>query len=513
MIPRCPHCGAIVQATDDICPICQYPVPDEARQEQPPGLPPPMLPTHGSGATGRRVVRAAAILGWIILGGAVGWVLWTWANPAEPGHPEQWDERVLDYVDFVEDQRGLAFDHPVHVDFVPLDDFTDDVTSDEAVLSDEERAQYDQVAAFYRAFGLVDADLDLLSANNELSSEGILAYYDPQSKRIRVRGTEITPGVAVTLVHELTHALQDQHFDLERLDGIEDIAEATAFRAVIEGDAVRVEQAYVGTLEPDALAAYEDEIQGEVDDVLAVDAPDFLATLLSAPYSVGPAFLEALVGVDGEGALDEALLTPPVNDEQLIDPRAFLAADEPRSVDSPVDRFADSVIDSGTLGPLFWYLVLAEQLEPTQALDAVEGWAGDVYVTQELAGVVCVDARVVMDDADQAARFASAFLTWSERFEDGDVEVERDDREVDLTSCDPGDADPVGRSSTTIALPVVRLYLFAGAAAAVGDDQDAAWCIADRVTDQLTLDDLENPAFFEEERATQLFDEALSGCA
>jgi hypothetical protein len=514
MIPRCPHCGAIVQATDENCPICQYPVPLEVRQGTgaPPVSPSPAL--HGTGRGGRTLVRVVALVGWAILVGGGAWVLWSWANPTGPGHPDEWDPRVVDFVEFVEGHRGLRFDHPVHVDFVPADEFSEDVTSDEAAITDEEREQYDQVAAFYRAFGLVDADLDLLEANNQLSSEGILAYYDPETLRIRVRGTEVTPGLAVTLVHELTHALQDQHFDLGRLEEIDDIAEATAFRAVIEGDASLVEQAYVAGLGEDELAAYLDEIQGEVDDVLAVGAPDFLATLLSAPYSVGPAFLEALAAHSGADAIDEALRSPPVNDEQLLDPRAYLDADVPESVTAPVPRTGPAVLDSGTLGPLFWYLVLAEQLEPAEALAALDGWAGDVYVTREVDGQVCVDARVAMDDADLADSFATAFVAWGDLFEGGEVDVDRSGSEVDLSSCDPGDAAaaPVGRSSTTLGLPVVRLYLFSQAVVLAGEDEELGWCIADHMTDQLTVADLENPALFEDDRLTDLLAEATDAC-
>ena len=54
--------------------------------------------------------------------------------------------------------------------------------------------------------------------STSVSDGGTLAFYDPTDERVRVRGTEMTVGLEVTLVHELTHALQDQHFDLERLN-------------------------------------------------------------------------------------------------------------------------------------------------------------------------------------------------------------------------------------------------------------------------------------------------------
>ena len=45
-----------------------------------------------------------------------------------------------------------------------------------------------------------------------------LAFYDPRTQDVYVRGTDTTaPATRVTLAHELTHALQDQHFDLRAL--------------------------------------------------------------------------------------------------------------------------------------------------------------------------------------------------------------------------------------------------------------------------------------------------------
>ena len=64
---------------------------------------------------------------------------------------------------------------------------------------------------------MASGELDLFTAWMSVSDGGTLAFYDPIDERVRVRGTELSVGLEVTLVHELTHALQDQHFDVERL--------------------------------------------------------------------------------------------------------------------------------------------------------------------------------------------------------------------------------------------------------------------------------------------------------
>ena len=96
----------------------------------------------------------------------------------------------------------------------------------------------------FRALGLVEGDVDLFDKSNELQGKGIIGYYSYEDERLRVRGTELTPAVESTIVHELTHALQDQNFDLgkrfEELDKADDANSSAAsdgFDALVEGDA------------------------------------------------------------------------------------------------------------------------------------------------------------------------------------------------------------------------------------------------------------------------------------
>ena len=100
----------------------------------------------------------------------------------------------------------------------------------------------------FRALGLIEGEIDLFATMNELRGAGIVGYYDYESERIRIRGKKLTPTVQSTLVHELTHALQDQHFDLEKrtakLEKADDSAASSAFDSLVEGDASRIETAW-----------------------------------------------------------------------------------------------------------------------------------------------------------------------------------------------------------------------------------------------------------------------------
>ena len=66
-----------------------------------------------------------------------------------------------------------------------------------------------------------------LDATSSLQTSGVLAYYSPKTKKITVKGTSTDDiSTRVTVAHELTHALQDQHFDLRKLE--KDAAKAHA---------------------------------------------------------------------------------------------------------------------------------------------------------------------------------------------------------------------------------------------------------------------------------------------
>ncbi|HET6938930.1 MAG TPA: hypothetical protein VFI19_10005, partial [Nocardioides sp.] len=154
------------------------------------------------------------------------------SGPDGPQHPSKWDPRVQKYVDFVEKERGLDFTHPVYVDFLSDAAFTKQVTVDKDQLSEDDHKELDQYAGMLRALGLVEGDVDLFDKTNELHGTGIIGFYSYEDERLRIRGTEITPAVESTIVHELTHALQDQNFDLgkrfEELDKADDVNSSAA---------------------------------------------------------------------------------------------------------------------------------------------------------------------------------------------------------------------------------------------------------------------------------------------
>ena len=230
--------------------------------------------------------------------------------------------------------------------------------------------------------GLVTGDVDLVEALRTVRDEGTLAYYDQEEDRIIIRGTEISPALSVTLVHELTHALQDQHFDLEREDESEDGAD-DVFRSLVEGDATRIEEGYVASLSDDELAAYEDETESQEESADLSAVPSVWLAFVGAPYSLGRDLVTYLAATDGNGAVNDALDDPPRSELVLLDP--FRYSEDESVADVPVPALSDgeSQLDDGDLGALTLFFLLSSQHDALVALEAADGWGGDAYVTFE----------------------------------------------------------------------------------------------------------------------------------
>ena len=133
--------------------------------------------------------------------------------------PDTWDPRVTKYVRFVEQHRKLRFEHPVAVEFLDDGAFVKAYQRDDPKVTKRDRAEAERAAGQLRALGLVAGPVDLIDAESDLGATTTVGFYDQERKQLSVRGTDLTDvDVRVTLVHELTHALQDQRFDLSELD-------------------------------------------------------------------------------------------------------------------------------------------------------------------------------------------------------------------------------------------------------------------------------------------------------
>lgn len=445
---------------------------------------------------GRLVALGVAAL--LVVGAAVtGGVLWLNRGPDYPDH---WDSRVDDLVDYVEKERGLDFEHPVYIDFLSEEDFEEQVTSEETDLTDEDKEDIEHDGAVMRALGLLDHDVDLFDAVNDLYGGGVLGLYDPEDERIRVRGEKLTLAVKATLVHELTHVLQDQHFDLEgkskELEEIDDSSQTAAWQALVEGDANRIQTSWTQDLPADDKKQLAEDAAEEQKATLRKlkDVPPFLRTSLGSSYAFGEALLALATQIDGDDEVDDLFEHPPTTEEQLLDPWTLLTdEEEPVEVDTPGLAKGEKDFDDDTFGSPSLLFVLAERIDPKQALAAADGWGGDHYVSFERGRTTCIRIDYRGDTKRDVTEMRTALRQWIEDGPAGVAKVSDHDGGLLFESCDPG-RDAVtgnGGSQAALELAVGRTAL-ATEGLSQGASEKQARCFADGIIDEFTTKEFES---------------------
>jgi hypothetical protein len=443
-----------------------------------------------------RGVAVAAVV--VLLCGVIALV--TYRGHRGPPHPKDWDPRVLDIVHFDEQHRGLTFKQPVFVDFLDAQAYSDRVRTEPSTLTDREKKQLAAFQGELRALGLSNSDVDLLAATNDLVDNGTLAFYDPETERVTVRGEEMTVDLRVTLVHELTHVLQDQHFgtSTRRTSKFTTSQESTSFRTLLEGDAVRIENEYIAGLSADDKAKYGDEHNKEVDNATKglANVPVVLQALQSAPYVIGPPFVDVLAADGQQGELDEAFRKPPTTDEQVMDPPRFLQHEGALKVPGPALPSSisnDKQVDNGDFGATSWLLMLGERIDPLVALQAVDGWGGDAYAAyDEGGGKTCVIVNWQGDTSTDDQEMHDALDQWVAAMPAAaGATVTVQDKVLQVRSCDPGtgpDAVINNRANDVIQIPGARSQFMLEALQMLSLPVDKAFRFGDCVVHALGFD-------------------------
>lgn len=287
------------------------------------------------------------------------------------------------------------------------------------------------------AFGLIGEGQEIGEVYVELLGEQIAGYYDPETDEMvvvsdDVAGSELSASNEVTYAHEVVHALQDQHFDLEsysdqRIDGSDD--ESLAITSLIEGDATAAQIQYI-IANPGLIA----ELSG---DMTAVDAgsaaldnaPPIISATLLFPYQQGQTFVDTILAEGGWDAVNDAYASPPVSTEQILHPEKYLASESPIPV--PMPDIAEGLgagwatFDTNTMGEFQTSIILSDgEVSARQAEQAAAGWGGDTYtvVGTEDQNVIVWDSA--WDTEDDAAEFAAALAARESGRLDASVETD-----------------------------------------------------------------------------------------
>ncbi|MDH5674182.1 MAG: hypothetical protein OEZ06_18650 [Myxococcales bacterium] len=370
------------------------------------------------------------------------------SGPSPVGHPgpeagqtrelTSGERRVIDELAAIAERvRGLKFVRKVPV-LVQDSDAIMGYVDTQIDAEELSRAQ-----TIYQALGLLEADLDVRALLLRLMGEQIVGYYDAEGGQLVVRddvmrafgrdheegpqGAEAELAESrIVLIHELVHALQDQHLGLSQaIETERDTDGDNAFRALVEGDATLAMVAFA--LEREAVPLSQVTAGVDLSELVRTTplagselnrAPPIVREPLLFSYVEGLGFAARLHGDGQWKRLDDAHRTPPESTEQILHPERYLAGEhpeEPRLPDAATLLGEDfELLHEDTLGELEIRVYFAIGGR-SRARAAANGWGGDrLYAykgPQErtaIAWLTSWDSEADADQAEAAARRIAA---------------------------------------------------------------------------------------------------------
>jgi hypothetical protein len=282
--------------------------------------------------------------------------------------------------------RGLEFRSELKVRRITAEEFRRDIMLRDIhrVFGDGEALAH--METLLRILRVIPADAGLLDLAQRFFPATVAANYDPLTKQISfLREAGDPVALHATMVHELTHALQDQHFDLLRMVGEGqdlDFDRLLALGALLEGDAESTERTYEtgGLLAMTPLETIRALGRTQVKNYLArmKDFPAGLARPFIFQYLDGILFVETVKRARGGfPAIDRVYRDPPVSTEQILHPGRYLARDHPTTISLEETPPGYRVLLANTLGELGISIVLAGHVGDGRAEPAADGWDGD----------------------------------------------------------------------------------------------------------------------------------------
>jgi hypothetical protein len=342
--------------------------------------------------------------------------------PAERGESlERIKGRLEEVARDVERVREIEFDRLPPVRLVDSEEATRDGLSELDHYVSPRRQRIEE--RLLVMLGLLPPDARLRDLLTKALTEEVAGYYSPRTgKMALVRGAGLDGYVAeVALAHELTHALEDQRFDIEPHGAggfLRDRAVADA--ALREGSATLAMLEYVALTQaglPELPPELRRRLLGELDEVAlpaSSGLPRYVREGLLFSYVAGAAFVSRLQGSAGWAAVDRAFAEDtPVSSEQIMHPRKYEAGEGPvrvrlRGVRAALPRGA-RLQARGDLGEFDTEQFLRDANGRRRSEEAAAGWGGSAFELWRLPGGGDVLAIAWAWDSPRDAReFAAA---------------------------------------------------------------------------------------------------------
>ncbi len=274
--------------------------------------------------------------------------------------------------------------------------------------------------AMLKAFGLVPPDFNLQKFLISFYTEQAAGFYDPETKTMYIARWISQSMQPMVMAHELTHALQDQNFGLEKFLYAErqnDDA-SSARQALVEGYATAamlqrmIEPAQLGNFF--SLRALFGPLLAQQIEQFPVfsKAPFFFRYGALFPYVQGAGFAQDALHQGGWKKLNSAFGAPPEATKDFFDPQLYFQHDELPKVELPHPKALEhakglSLLEENTLGALGIYTLVGQFISQEEARRVSTGWLGDRYLLYENSqtGGYAIVARTLWAESSLASEF------------------------------------------------------------------------------------------------------------
>lgn len=284
--------------------------------------------------------------------------------------------------------------------------------------ADTTPAEMHAAEVLLKVFGLAPKEFEYRAFLIKLLTEQVAGYYDPKAQQFYLADWIELEGQKPVMAHELTHALQDQHFNLKRFEkwpkGDSD-AELAA-HALIEGDATLAMTLYMAKNPLIALAFMRTLGGQETAAEHFKQAPRAVRESLLFPYEEGSQWATQIYKRGGWQSVSQAFSKLPQSTEQILHAEKYFAYESPQKLTLPEFKSVLGPtwkqLDSDVNGEWGCFLILDEFLNDTgESKRASAGWGGDRYALYETGkpDEIFVAQLTVWDTPADAQEFFDAY--------------------------------------------------------------------------------------------------------
>jgi len=356
-----------------------------------------------------------------------------------PAEAEELFRSIDDILRFASKDTGFPIKHEVKRRLIDRDEVTAYLERQTTEAEDAKRLRRSETVL--KKFGLLPSDFDLGTFLVALLREQVAGYYDPKTKTVNLLDWVDPDRQKPVMAHELTHALQDQSFNLDKymkagntdLDKKREVTSAdiendeigTARQAVVEGQAMVVLLDYMlapmGQSVQDApelvRALKETMLLGTDDSPEFAKAPIYMKEALTFPYRYGIDFVTTLLQKGGkEKAYAGLFQNPPRTTRQIMEPQTYLSGEQLEPMHLPnfkeifkgYERF-----DVGAVGELDVAVLLDQYADIPTSRALYPHWRGGYYYAVrpkgEAAGPLGLLYVSRWSSSEKAADFAAIY--------------------------------------------------------------------------------------------------------